>query len=152
MRIAQLFVPLLILLAQSVSAGMVTYDIGPYRAGGFAASYLHSADGCTGRGQLDLDSDGRRDRLYMCGDRQQPVRGQITGQWDGRKLTNISGSIAGYEVTGGRLGGAYYRNVDEYRLPRWNLRLKGLGLFVFERMPINQISSRARISATRAWS
>lgn len=142
MRVAKFFLPLLMWLAHPAFAGMVTYDIGPYRAGGFAASYLHSADGCAGRGRLDLDSNGRRDRLYMCGDRQQSISGQITGQWDGRKLTDISGSIAGHKVTGGSLGGAYYRKVDGQRLPRWNLRLEGLGLFVFERMPINQINGQ----------
>jgi hypothetical protein len=142
MRISQLLLAFLVLLACPAFAGMVTYDIGPYRAGGFAASYLHSSDGCTGRGQLDLDANGRSDRLYMCGNRTQAVTGQITGHWDGRKLTDISGSIAGYQVTGGRLGGAYDRNIGDYRLPRWNLRLEGLGLFVFERMPINRINGR----------
>ena len=142
MRIAKQILPLLILLVGSAQAGMVTYDIGPYRAGGFAASYLHSADGCRGRGQLDMDGSGRRDRLYMCGSSQHAVGGQLTGHWDGRKLTDISGSIAGYEVTGGRLGGAYYRNVNGDRKPLWNLQLDGLGLFIFERMPVNRINGR----------
>jgi len=142
MRIAQLSIPILLLLAQAATAGMVTYDIGPYRAGGFAASYLHSADGCTGRGRLDMNRDGRRDKLYMCGEHQKAVSGQITGRWDGEKLTGISGSIGGYRVTGGSLGGAYYRRAGERRQPQWNLRLQGLGLFAFERMPINQINGR----------
>jgi hypothetical protein len=132
---------LLLLFAQSGFAGVVTYDIGPYRAGGFAASYLHSADGCSGSGQLDLNAGGGRDKLYMCGSRKQAIRGQITGNWDGNRLTNITGNIAGREVLGGNLGGRYYRNTSNGLKPRWNLRLAGLGLFIFERMPINQINA-----------
>ncbi len=131
---------LLLIAAQSGVAGVVTYDIGPYRAGGFAASYLHSADGCSGTGQLNLNAGGGRDKLYMCGSRQKTIGGQISGNWDGNRLTNITGNIAGREVLGGSLGGNYYRNTSEGLKPRWKLRLAGLGLFIFERMPINQIN------------
>jgi len=87
-----------------------------------------------------MNRNGSNDTLYMCGNAKRAVGGQITGDWDGERLTRISGTIGGRAVVGGRLGGNYYRNVDGELRPRWFLTLAGLGRFFFEQMPINQIS------------
>lgn len=137
------FLFLLILLPAFVStpafARAVTYDIGPYAAGGFAASFLHSADGCRGRGNMDINRNGRPDTLYMCGEEQTPVGGTLTGQWDGERLTRITGNIAGHRVLRGSLGGDFENARSR---PRWTLTLARLGTFIFESLPINRINER----------
>lgn len=131
-------VALVALAATTVHAVPVSYDIGPYRAGNFAASYLHSADGCRGASDLDLNRNGRKDTLYMCGSEQRGLTGTLHGHWNGTRLTGITGVLGGYAVTGGRLGGDFYSSSMR---PLWFLTLAGLGRFFFEDLPINRIGA-----------
>lgn len=134
-----------LLLAAPVSlwAVPVGYDIGPYSNSEYSASWLHSAGGCTGSSDMDLDNSGSNDTLYMCpgsGGTKTALTGMLFGDWDGTILSGITGMLNGYDVTGGSLGGDYYTNNMD---PLWYLDVSGKGRFYFEKINsmINQITS-----------
>ncbi len=115
----------------------MSYDIGSYKKDGFTASAMHKATSCRGSGGGDVNSDGLKDFLYMCGGTPDKIGGQLQGEWDGTMLTGITGEIAGHAVIGGSLGGSFY-SADEK--PLWYLTLEVLGTFYFEQLAINQVT------------
>lgn len=98
----------------------VTYDIGPYAANGYSASWLHSATGCSGSNGPDTLAT-----LYMCGGSLYGVTGTIAGLLNGGVLAVNGGSLNiannNFDVLGGSLGGSL-----------WTLSIQYLGLFQFE--------------------
>ena len=104
----------------------VTYEIGPYSSGGYSASWLHTASGCTGEGP---DSG---DDLYMCG-HVTPASGSIMGILDGGILTVTGGYLHmfgnNYAVTDGQLGGDF---TDAGNNLLWFLDIDWFGTFYFE--------------------
>lgn len=92
--------------------------------------------GCRVTGDLDLNGNGVRDSVRLCGE-GYPVTGVISGNWDGTRLTNLSGDIDGFAITGGALGGAFY-TLD--LKPLWTIVTARWGTFVFEALDgFNQI-------------
>lgn len=105
----------------------VKYEIETYSSGGFSASWLHTASGCTGTGP---DSD---DTLYMCGGLTTPVTGYIKGSLDGDILSIVGGTLfmlgKDYDIKGGSLGGDFTNAVDDLL---WYLDVEFFGTFYFE--------------------
>ena len=91
--------------------------------GGYSASWLHGATGCSGPGP----SGGT---LYMCGGPLLEIVGSITGELDGGVLTIMGGSLniggTDYGVLGGMLGA--FPAVDFM----WSIVIAGLGTFYFD--------------------
>ncbi len=110
-------------LTVSADPVSVSYDIGPYIEGGYSASWLHGATGCSGPGP----SGGT---LYMCGGPVLEIVGSITGELDGGVLTIMGGSLniggTDYGVLGGMLGA--FPAVDFM----WSIVIAGLGTFYFD--------------------
>ena len=75
-------------LASTASAVPVTYEIGSYSAGGYSASWVHGATGCTAPSSLPGGGP-----LYMCGDPILPVTGIIEGDLIGGFLNVTGGSL-----------------------------------------------------------
>lgn len=104
----------------------VSFDIGPYESGGYSASWLHTAAGCTGTGP---DSGAT---LFMCGF-ATALTGTISGVLDDGILSidggilNIFGTT--FDVISGSLGGNF-SNADGDLL--WFLEVAGFGTFYFE--------------------
>lgn len=98
----------------------VTYDVGTYSTGGYSASWVHGATGCSGSSGPDTELT-----LYMCGDPLYETTGTIAGMLDGGVLTITGGilNIGGtdYDVEGGELGGV-----------TWTLTIESFGTFLFE--------------------
>jgi hypothetical protein len=128
-----------LLAAASAPAMTVTYDIKPHTIGNWSGSFIHRATHFGGASDLDLDSDGFNDSLYTSG-RSRRISGSLTGNWNGTTLTDITGSLWDFAVTGGSLGGAYYSETNGVLAPLWSLELEGAGTFYFEDMWINQIN------------
>jgi hypothetical protein len=83
---------------------------------------------CSRQSDLDLNGNGLRDTLRLCGI-SYPVSGVISGSWDGTRLTGLDGVIDGSPITGGALGGAFY-SID--LKPLWTIVTERWGTFVFE--------------------
>ena len=101
----------------------VTYEIGPYRAAGYSASWLHSADNCSGAGP-DTGIP-----LCMSGSQQYGITGTISGDLTNGELTITGGmlNIGGrdYDVRSGSMNPFGSGIVS-------NIRIRNFGRFFFE--------------------
>lgn len=106
----------------------VTYEIGPYGAGGYSASWLHTAGSCGGDGPSGH-------RLCMSG-AADPLNGQLTGDFENGVLSNLGGHLTvganTYNISGGSLGGAFVYNSADGHYSNWYIVVDGLGTFYFE--------------------
>lgn len=128
-----------LLAAASAPAMTVTYDIKPHTIGNWSGSFIHRASNFGVTSDLDMNRDGVNDNLYTSGTHRR-ISGSLTGNWDGTTLSNITGSLWDFAVTGGSLGGSYYSETNGVLAPLWSLELDGAGTFYFEDMWINQIN------------
>ena len=120
-----------LLVAQAASALPTTYNFEP-------TSNVFRTTNCRVTSDLDLNGNGVRDSLRLCGE-GYPVTGFISGDWDGSRLTNITGNIDGFDIVGGSLGGAFY---TAEMLPLWRIVTARWGTFIFERLDgFNQITA-----------
>lgn len=119
-----------LLFALSLSANAdpidVSYDIGPYSSGGYSASWLHTASGCTGIGP---DSG---DTLYMCG-YSQALTGTVSGTLDNGIFTINDGHVnvfgTQFSILSGSLGGDFTNTAGDLL---WFMDISGFGTFYFE--------------------
>ena len=102
----------------------VSYEIGSYSTGGYSASWLHEATGCVSTGPAGAP-------LYMCGARTD-ISGTINGMLDNGFLA-VTGGMLNVGGTDHRIRGGNIGDFDEL-VPgtAWNLRVRGLGNFLFE--------------------
>lgn len=115
-----------LLAAQLATAVPLTFNFTP-------ASNVFRTTNCMTQSDLDLNNNGVRDSLRLCGNatNTDAVGGSISGTWDGTRLTGLSGNIDGHAITGGSLGGAFYTaNLQ----PLWTIVTSRWGTFVFERL------------------
>ena len=107
----------------------VTYEIGPYAASGYSASWLHAADGCGG-----TPTGGSGSTLYMCGS-ADAATGLLSGSFDAGILTITGGSLwvngSEHLILSGSLGGAFTYGTGA-NTSSWFIELAGLGTFFFE--------------------
>lgn len=112
-----------LLASQLATAVPLTFNFAP-------DSTVFRTTSCRTQSDLDLNGNGVRDALRLCGE-GYPVTGVISGTWDGTRLTGLSGNIDGHAITGGSLGGAFYTADLK---PLWTIITARWGTFVFEKL------------------
>lgn len=128
-----------LLVGQPASALPATYTIDTGSLPGSSASWLYKVNNdCNGSSDLDLDGNGS-DTLHFCGSGYFQAYGTVSGDWDGEKLTGLSGTLLDGRIVGGSLGGAFY---DAAMKPLWTIVTDLFGTFVFEELDpgVNVIS------------
>lgn len=116
-------------LAWSIPA---TYTIDNASLPGNSASWLYRVNNsCNGTSDLDLNHNNSKDTLHFCGSTYYQATGQVSGDWDGEKLTNLTGTLLDGKIIGGSLGGAFY---GANMTPLWTLVTDLFGTFIFEEL------------------
>jgi hypothetical protein len=119
-----------LLVAQAASAIPATYTIDTGALPGSSASWLYRVNNaCNGTSDLDLNGNNRKDTLHFCGSTYYQAYGSVSGEWDGQKLSNLSGKLLDSNIIGGSLGGAFYTAAMK---PLWTIVTDLFGTFVFE--------------------
>lgn len=119
-----------LLLGQAAWAIPATYTIDTGALPGTSAGWLYRvSNGCNGTSDLDLNGNNTADTLHFCGSTYYQAYGSISGDWDGEKLTGLSGNLLDGKIIGGSLGGAFYTAAMK---PLWTIVTDLFGTFVFE--------------------
>lgn len=119
-----------LLLGQAAWAIPATYTIDTGALPGTSAGWLYRVNnGCNGTSDLDLNGNNSADTLHFCGSTYYQAYGVVKGDWDGVKLTGLSGNLLDGRIIGGSLGGAFYSAAME---PLWTIVTDLFGTFVFE--------------------
>ncbi|MEO7386430.1 MAG: hypothetical protein ABIX37_05805, partial [Gammaproteobacteria bacterium] len=119
-----------LLVGQAAWSIPATYTIDDASLPGNSASWLYRVNNsCNAVSDLDLNGNHVNDTLHFCGSTYYQANGTISGDWDGEKLTNISGTLLDGKVLGGSLGGAFY---GAGMTPLWSLVTDLFGTFLFE--------------------
>ena len=117
-------------LMASANATPVAYEIGSYSAGGYSASWVHGATGCSGT-QSMLPGGSP---LYMCGDPILPVTGIIEGDLINGFLTVTGGSLLidgiSYAVGGGAFPPDFLTSV--FGAAFGGFEIENFGYFIYE--------------------
>ena len=107
-----------------------TYTIDTASLPSNSASYLYRVNNdCNGTSDLDLNHNNTADTLHFCGSTYYQATGSISGDWDGQKLTGLTGTLLDGKIIGGSLGGAFYSATMQ---PLWTLVTDLFGTFIFE--------------------
>ncbi|MBN8279257.1 MAG: PEP-CTERM sorting domain-containing protein [Gammaproteobacteria bacterium] len=116
-------------LAWSIPA---TYAIDNASLPGNSASWLYRVNNsCNGTSDLDLNHNNANDTLHFCGSTYYQAYGQVSGEWDGEKLTGLTGTLLDANIIGGSLGGAFY---GPNMTPLWTIVTDLFGTFIFEEL------------------
>jgi len=119
-------------IAQAAWAIPATYTIDTGALPGNTASWLYRVNNdCNGTSDLDLNGNNKADTLHFCGSEYYQATGSINGDWDGEKLTGLSGTLLDSKIIGGSLGGAFYTAAMK---PLWTIVTDLFGTFVFEEL------------------
>lgn len=121
-----------LLIGQAAWSVPATYTIDNGSLPGTSASWLYRVNNaCNGVSNLDLNHNSKKDTLHFCGDTYYQATGQISGDWDGTKLTGLSGTLLDGKILGGSLGGAFY---GANMTPLWTIITDLFGTFLFEEL------------------
>lgn len=119
-----------LLIGQAAWAIPATYTIDNGSLPGTSASWLYRVNNaCNGVSDLDLNGNNKADTLHFCGSTYYQATGTINGDWDGAKLTGLSGTLLDGKIIGGSLGGAFY---GAGMTPLWTIVTDLFGTFIFE--------------------
>lgn len=119
-----------LLVGQAAWSIPATYTIDNGALPGNSASWLYRVNNaCNGTSDLDLNRNNQADTLHFCGSTYYQATGSISGDWDGEKLTGITGTLLDGKVIGGSLGGAFY---GAAMTPLWTIVTDLFGTFIFE--------------------
>ncbi len=119
-----------LLIGQAAWSLPVTYKIDLGALPSNSANWLYRVnDACNAASDLDLNHNNRADTLHFCGSQYYVATGVISGDWDGQKLSNLSGILLDGRILGGGLGGAFYSATMQ---PLWTIVTDLFGTFVFE--------------------
>jgi hypothetical protein len=131
-----------LLIGQAAWSVPVTYRIDLGALPSNSANWLYRVnDACNASSDLDLNHNNTADTLHFCGSQYYVLNGSISGDWDGQKLTNLSGILRDGTILGGSLGGAFYSATMQ---PLWTIVTDLFGTFVFEDLvpAVNVIDAR----------
>jgi PEP-CTERM motif len=121
-----------LLLGQAAWAIPATYTIDTGALPGTTAGWLYRVNNdCNVASDLDLNGNNVADTLHLCGSTYYEAYGVISGDWDGQKLTGLSGTLLDSNIIGGSLGGAFYSAAMK---PLWTIVTDLFGTFVFEEL------------------
>lgn len=119
-----------LLIGQAAWAIPATYTIDTGALPGTSAGWLYRVNNaCNTSSDLDLNGNNVADTLHFCGSTYYQATGSISGDWDGEKLTGLSGILLDGNIIGGSLGGAFYSATMQ---PLWTIVTDLFGTFVFE--------------------
>lgn len=119
-----------LLVGQVAWAIPTTYTIDTGALPGTSAGWLYRVNnGCNTSSDLDLNGNNLADTLHFCGTTYYQAYGSISGDWDGQKLTGLSGTLLDGKIIGGNLGGAFYTAAMQ---PLWTIVTDLFGTFIFE--------------------
>lgn len=121
-----------LVIGQAAWARPVTYIIDTGALPGSTANSLYRVNNdCNGTSNLDLNGNSTPDTLHFCGSTYYEATGSISGEWDGEKLTGLTGTLLDGNIIGGSLGGAFYTAT---MTPLWTVVTDLFGTFVFEEL------------------
>jgi hypothetical protein len=121
-----------LLVGQAAWAIPATYTIDTGALPGTSAGWLYRVNnGCNGTSDLDLNGNNSADTLHFCGSTYYQAYGSISGDWDGEKLTGLTGTLLDGKIIGGSLGGAFYTAAMK---PLWTIVTDLFGTFLFEEL------------------
>lgn len=119
-----------LLIGQAAWSVPATYKIDLGALPGSSANWLYRVNNaCNETSDLDLNHNNSADTLHFCGSQYYVLNGSISGDWDGQKLTGLSGILRDGTILGGSLGGAFYSATMQ---PLWTIVTDLFGTFVFE--------------------
>ena len=119
-----------LVIGQAAWALPATYTIDTAALPGSTANSLYRVNNdCNGTSNLDLNANSTADTLHFCGSTYYEASGSISGDWDGEKLTGLTGTLLDANIIGGSLGGAFYTPT---MTPLWSIVTDLFGTFVFE--------------------
>lgn len=132
-----------LLIGQVAWAIPATYTIDTGALPASSANWLYRVNNdCNGTSSLDLNGNSTADTLHFCGSEYFQAYGSVSGDWDGERLTGLSGTLLDSKILGGSLGGAFYSAAMR---PLWTIVTDLFGTFVFEELDpaVNLITKNA---------